>query len=229
MHKTLLLLVVAPLAGCSAPSLQRYALNQSMTITEMRYQQIMQGLAAVADNAGRLPSFALTAGGLANVTNTASIDSATVWAQAMKGFSSETLGIVGQHNPELQWTLDPVVSRPQLEAIRYAFTWAVYGPPPVGSRAREMLRALTVQDITDCPADGMVKQPPGYHFGVEEQLCRIPTGWLHIAKTRRVPKEADFYCRLWKHLGLGRKRWAASPVGVNARNSRHRNRRFERR
>ena len=90
-----------------APWLKHYALNQAMTVSDMRYKQVMYDLAAVANNRGVLPSFALTGGGAANFTRTVSLDTATIWDQAVKGFSRETLGGFGQANPELQWTLDP--------------------------------------------------------------------------------------------------------------------------
>ncbi len=140
-------IVVSLCGGCTSTALERYTLNQSLSVTEMRYQQVMNDLAKVAHNAGTLPGFALTASGVANVTNTLSIDSATLWDQAVKGFSKETLTPFAQHNPELQWTLDPAVSEPQLEAFRYACLWVLQGPPPEGSRAMELLREPRLTDI----------------------------------------------------------------------------------
>jgi hypothetical protein len=170
------------LGGCTSTSLKHYTLNQALTISEIRYRQVMHDLAVIAENSGNLPSFALTAGGTANLTNTVSVDTATLWDQAVKGFSKETLAAFGQHNPEMQWTLDPVVSEPQLEAIGYACMWAVYGPPPLGSRPMEVLQPLTKQDILDCPAPGQIKRPPGYRFGVVDKLACLPCGWVKVGK-----------------------------------------------
>jgi hypothetical protein len=186
-------LLFAVCSGCSSTSLQQYTLNQSMTVSDMRYKQVMFDLAVIAENRGKLPSFALTGGGLANVTNTVSFDSATLWAEAVRGFSQDTLAASGQHNPELQWTLDPIVSEPQLEALGYAFMWAIYGPPPLGTRPREVLRALTLHDILYCPSEGETKRPPGYRFGVEEQLSKIPQGWVHQTDKYHIPKEAIYH------------------------------------
>jgi hypothetical protein len=133
--------------GCTSTQLQQYALNQSLSVAEMRYQQVVNDLAKVAHNAGTLPEFALMAAGTANVTNTVSIDTGTLWDAAVRGFSKETLTPFGQHNPELQWTLDPAVSEPQLEALHYACLWALFGPPPLGSRPMELLRQPRLADI----------------------------------------------------------------------------------
>jgi hypothetical protein len=194
MRTTSLLAVLSLIScGCVSTSLEHYALNQALTVSDMRYKQVMHDLAVVADNRGSLPSFALTAGGLANVTHTVSIDTATLWDAAVKGFSKETLAAFGQHNPELQWTLDPIVSEPQLEALGYACMWALDGPPPPGSRAMEALRELTIEDIYGCPDCDVVKLPPGYRFGVVKQLCSIPHGWVHIGSKGCIPKDAVYH------------------------------------
>jgi hypothetical protein len=42
--------------GCVTAPLERYALNQSLSSTEMRYQEVMNALAMVAHNRETLPS-----------------------------------------------------------------------------------------------------------------------------------------------------------------------------
>jgi hypothetical protein len=140
-------LLVSLCGGCTATQLERYMLNQSLSVTDMRYQQVMNDLARVAQNSGSLPEFAVTAAGVANVTNTVSIDTATLWDAAVYGFSKETLTAFGQHNPELQWTLDPAANEPALEGLYYACLWAIHGPPPEGSRPMELLREPRISDV----------------------------------------------------------------------------------
>jgi hypothetical protein len=152
-------LIISVCGGCTSTTLQRYTVNQTLSISDMRYQQVLNDLATIANNSGTLPSFALTAAGAANVTNTVSIDTATLWDQALKGFSKETLTAAGQHNPELQWTLDPIVSEPQLEALYYACLWALIGQPPEGSRAMELLREPRIHDINSFSYDGSQTPP----------------------------------------------------------------------
>jgi hypothetical protein len=178
--------------GCASTSLKRYAINQALSITDMRYRQVLHDLAVVANNSGSLPAFALTASGVANVTNTLSIDTATLWDQAVKGFSKETLAAFGQHNPNLQWTLDPVVSEPQLEGLYWACFWAIHGPPPEGSRAMELLRKPRLTDVNGCPIPGTAPQKPTYHLDVANQLGAIPRGWLHVTPRDCVPKDVAY-------------------------------------
>jgi hypothetical protein len=140
-------------SGCTSTGLKYYTLNQAMSVSELRYRQAMHALALVANDAGNLPSFALTAGGTANLTNTVSIDTSTLWDASVFGFSKETLTAFGQHNPDLQWTLDPVVTEPQLEALADACLWVLKGPPTVGSRPMELLRSTTLADVNACASD----------------------------------------------------------------------------
>jgi hypothetical protein len=159
-----------------------------MSISDMRYQQVLKDLAVVANNPGILPSFALTAGGAANVTNTLSIETVTLWDQAVKGFSMETLTAFAQHNPDLQWTLNPVASAPQLEALGYACLWALKGPPPEGSRPMELLREPRITDIGACGPKGK----PIYHLDVASQLAALPPGWVRVAPKHLAPKNAHY-------------------------------------
>jgi hypothetical protein len=186
-------LVLCGAFGCTSTTLQHYTLNQAMMVSDLRYRQILQDLAVIANNAGNLPSFALTANGTANMTHTISIDTATLWAQAVNGFSQETLTGFGQLNPELQWTLDPVVSEPQLQAIKYACLWAIIGPPPPGSPEMELLRSLTIQDVAGCPECKGTRSYPGYHFGVAKQLSELSNDWLHVTKKKNIGNDAIYH------------------------------------
>jgi hypothetical protein len=178
--------------GCTSGSLKHYTVNQALSVSDMRYNQVIHDLAAVAENSGKLPSFALTASGIANVSRTVSVDTTTLWDQAIKGFSKETLTAFGQHNPELIWTLSPVASEPQLEALYYACLWVTYGPPPEGSRPMELLRELRVEDLNGCALPGTTMPNPGFHFGVAKQLAALPHGWLHVTTNDCVPKHVSY-------------------------------------
>jgi hypothetical protein len=146
----------------------------------MRYREVLENLAVVADNPGNLPAFALTAGGITMVTDTGQAESVTVWDHAIKGFSKQTLSVLAKRNPDQSWTLDPVVSQPQLEALHYACLWALQGPPPPDSAAMDLLRAPRPGDVS------------GYHFHVARQLAALPAGWLHVGSHNEVPKNACY-------------------------------------
>jgi hypothetical protein len=171
---------LALVAGCTTVSLERHTLNQALSVTDMRYQAVLNNLAVLANNCGALPSFALTASGVANVSNMVQAESITLWDRAVHGFSKETLSFLGKHNPDQQWTLDPVVSEPQLAGLRCACLWALYGPPPPDSACVALLRAPQFGEVT------------GYHLDVARELAAIPPGWLHRGRRRDVPRGACY-------------------------------------
>jgi hypothetical protein len=175
-------------SGCTSIQLEQYTVNQAMSVSDMRARQVLNALAVVANSHGTLPSFALTAGGTANVTNTISIDTATLWDAAVYGFSKETLTGVGQHNPELQWTLDPVSDAPKTEALHYACLWVLIGPPELGGRPMELLRETTVDDVNGCNPSG---KSPVFHFGVASRLKELPDGWLRQSPKHSVSKHVS--------------------------------------
>jgi hypothetical protein len=188
---TVVMAAVASCGGCTATSLKSYTLNQALSVSDMRYRQVMHDLAVAANNPGVLPAFALTASGTATVARTASIDTMTIWDQAVRGLSREVLLGSATHNPQLMWTLTPVVAEPQLEALHYACLWAILGPPPEGSRAMELLRAWRDDDLYPKPK-GATRHLSPYHFGVACQLAALPPGWARVAKAGCAPRGAAY-------------------------------------
>ena len=154
--------------GCTSIALERRTLNQVATLTDLRFQQILDDLAATACNAAILPSYAPVGEGTALVQDTMIFDAKTLWARAMggtffKGFVSETFSLTGTRQPQPQWTLDPASETLQLQAMQYAFVWAVCGcPPPVCSDAEKLLQ----------------------HFQAYDALARMPAGWLHVGTVK---------------------------------------------
>jgi hypothetical protein len=155
------LLVLVPLlgTGCTSLALERHTLNQTATLTDVRFQQVMDNLAATAANSAVLPAYAPIGEGTSLIQDTMIFDAKTLWQRAnFKGFSSSTLALTGQRQPQPQWTLDPASEPQQLEAMQYALIWAVCGsPPPPCSEAERLLK----------------------HFQVYDALARMPGGWLH--------------------------------------------------
>ncbi len=179
----LIILVAALVAvgqGCTSIALRRHAVNQAETVTDLRYQEVVNNLAILADEPGTLVSFSIIDGGTARVTDTVQGETQTLWDHAVHGFSRETLTGVAKRSPDLQWTLAPVASKPQLEAIRNACLWQLYGPPPEGSESMSLLRAPMYGEYT------------GYHVGVADQLRRISPGWLHLGCRKDVPRCASY-------------------------------------
>jgi hypothetical protein len=184
--KNLFSLIVIALisSGCVTAPLEHYTVNQSLSMTDMRYQEVMNALATVAANPGILPSYSLTAGGVANVTASVSLQSTTDWGRVPGNFGSQVFSVAGGHTPDLNWALDPVAEPMLLAGAWYACRWAIWGPPAEGTpeyeREYNLLRSPTPMDIVGCkPAD-----PAGtklkYHLGVLDQNKSIPSGWLCV-------------------------------------------------
>jgi hypothetical protein len=175
--------------GCVTAPLERNALNQSLSTSEMRYQEVMNALAVVAHNRGTLPSYSVTSTGFSNVTHTVSMQATTSWTRAAHDFGQQFLNVLGKHTPELNWTLDPVADPVLLPAAWYTCHWATFGPPadPIEyQKEYELLRKPTIMDIVGCGAER------GYHLGVFDEQHPIPTGWLGVGTRSCVPRGACY-------------------------------------
>jgi len=191
MKRQFLIAVCAVLCvGCVTPALERYTVNQSLSMTETRYQEAMNALAVVAANRGEnLPSYSLTTSGIANVTHTVSMQATTTWARAAHNFSQQILNIAGKHTPELQWTLDPVADPTLLEGAWYACRWAIYGPPVDGVEFKKEYDLLRKPTITDIVGYGAERE---YHLGIIDDNHSIPMGWVGHGPRACVPRAACY-------------------------------------
>jgi hypothetical protein len=192
MRSTLLPALLIACCGCTSTSLGQHTVNQAVSIADMRYHEVLDNLAIVAHNQGTLPSFATTNSGSANLTNTISADATTFFSNSVNGFSEELLNVFGSHNPELNWTVDPVVAEPLLEALKYASMWAVCGHPPDAPRAMDLLREPRREDIYGCHHADYPGRLNDFHLGVADQLASLPHDWLHIGCLGDVPRSACY-------------------------------------
>jgi hypothetical protein len=181
------------LCGCTAEMIDRHTVNQSMSVADMRYQEIMDNLAVIAHNTGTMPSFAINGGGTPQVTNLVSIEPKTSWDPV--GFLSQTLNAAGKYNPQVFWTFEAVTTPAQLTALRYACIWATCGAEHVDPEGREYLRAPQRSDVF--PTDPCPKNPPAAataipHFDVLSRLEQIPPHWLKIGCRKDVHSCACF-------------------------------------
>jgi hypothetical protein len=156
-------------AGCTTMALQQNTLNLVASLTDTRFQEVLDNLAKIAANEGNLPSYAPIIEGSTMVNDTLNFDPKTAWARAtFKGFSAETFSMVGTHSPQPTWTVDPVAQYQQMEALQSAILWVLCGPPHPGSHAEQLLEL----------------------FKVEDDLRRLPAGWLHVGCLQDVPSFA---------------------------------------
>jgi hypothetical protein len=184
MRLWILALAASSCTGCLMQSLERHSLVQAGSVVDMRYREVIDNLALVANNPGSLPAYSTIFSGSAQVTDTGQVSSTTLWQRVrgtavQDGFASE----VG--NPQVSrtllqnWTLDPIVVPEKIEAMRCACRWALYGSEHTG-------------DTRGLLASPDQAPGPGRHFGVADRLARLPVGWLHVDHCKSMPLGACY-------------------------------------
>jgi hypothetical protein len=184
MRCRVLAMTAALCAGCTTDSLERQALLQIHSTVDYRYEAVLKCLAAVAQDPSDLPSFAILSDGTSRAQDTVLLSSITLWTRALNSFAAETLGVSATRSPQDAWTIDQVADYTQLEAMRCACQWVLYGP----ERALEDHPGLL-----NSPADDPT---PGPHFGVAGRLTQMPKEWLHVGCLRDVPTCARYRCHV---------------------------------
>jgi len=197
MRFWLLGLAVGAGTGCTMTSLERHTVAQTDSAMDVRYQEVMQNLALIAGNRSALPSYATIYSGAASVQDTGQIISTTTLPYFNVG--SEVLNPSLTRQITQNWVLDPLLDPERMEAIRAACQWAIGGP---GNVSRDSLSLLIRPE--DAP------RGPDRHFGVADQLARLPAGWVRVGRLTDVPS-----CALYKaHCG---QTWVwVTPEGMQA-------------
>jgi hypothetical protein len=175
---TLLLTSTTVCTGCITAALERHTLEQEATPTDIRYQEVLNNLAMVANDPYALPAYASIFAGTAQVTDTSQLVSATTIGPP---------GVIGQAiTPQFtrlvlgNWTLDPVNVPEKLEAIRCACRWVLYG-----------------EEFACHDCEGLLETPehapfPGRHFGVADRLAKLPQGWVGYGPHGAMPKKVCY-------------------------------------
>jgi len=181
--------LIAALActGCLSVSLKNHTERQIHSLAKYREQATLECLAVVADNPANLPPFANLADGVTQIQDTLSLSATTLFARSASafGFSQQAIQPLVSRSPKVQWNLAPVADYTQLEALRCACRWVVYGPDEACDECAGIL------------SDPQTDLSPGPHFGVAARLEKLPHGWLHISKGH-IPPVGD-RCRA--HFG----------------------------
>jgi hypothetical protein len=166
--------------GCTTLSLERHTLDQGVSAGDIRYQEILDNLAMVARDHSALPAYSTMYAGTVSVSDSGSLTSTTAWQRllgkgAQNGFASQGL------NPQLSrtvlqnWSLDPILGPERLEAIRAMLRWSIYG--------RETLTAREIGLLASPDQD----PSPGRHFGVLDQMEKLPVGSVRCGCLADVP------------------------------------------
>jgi hypothetical protein len=164
-------------------SLTRHSVAQTDSAVDIRYQEIMDDLAAVADDPSTLPNYASIFSGTIFVQDQAQIVSTTTWPFTVPLISGQMTNPSLNRQISQNWTLDPIMVPEKLEAIRAACQWVTKGQGFLDAHATDLL--VRPQDA-----------PRGRwrHFGVAEKLALLPPNWLCIGSPKQVPKRGVCYC-----------------------------------
>jgi hypothetical protein len=170
-------------SGCTMLSLERHTLAQTGTAVDLRYHEVLDTLALIADEPRSLPVYASIYAGTAQVTDSAQLGGTTVWQHVINqnGYGSQNANPQVSHQIGQNWTVDPIVDPEKLEAIRAACLWVTWG--------RER---VTTDGISLLASPDQVPGMPGRHFGVMDRLATLPHGWLCMGSRKDVPARAAY-------------------------------------
>jgi len=182
MRPAVLGFVICFNAGCTTLSLERHTTAQVDSVSELRYREVLNNLAKVADDPSTLPSFVSLGSGTAFVEDQRQMATVTTWPFSV----TEAVGSVAvtpSFNRQISqnWSLDPIIIPEKLEALRAACQWALGGPNYVKPESMTLL--IRPQDASPGPER---------HFGVVEQLQQLPEGWLGRGGRKDVPASACY-------------------------------------
>ena len=178
----LLAVLATTTTGCTTTALERHTVAQAESISDLRYREVMENLAMIAANPEILPAYSSIYAGTSDVSDTASVSSATQITRTFKTLAGKTLPVtttnLGQENLDVNlqrqvkqvWTLDAMVAPEKLGAFRAACRWVIYGANTLDPESRALLSTWTT---------GM---PPGFYFEVDCKLANLPACWLHWGK-----------------------------------------------
>jgi hypothetical protein len=124
------MLVLVFSAGCLHRQLEFTTHRTLSTLPELHYQQVMDNLAAVASNPGRLPYLAVVGQGAVQVTDNGTTTLGLKYPVNL--LKPEALGIGSSRNVTATWSLGTVTSPDKIRAMQ-----AVYQRAVAGSARRE--------------------------------------------------------------------------------------------
>jgi hypothetical protein len=160
-------------------SLERHTVAQTDASMDVRYREAMDNLALVADNWSALPSYSSIFSGSAAVQDLGQmIQNSTVPYYSV---GSAMVNPSFQRQITQLWTLDPLLVPERMEAIRAACQWAIGGPERVYSDSMSLLIR---------PDQALAG--PERHFGVADDLARLPANWLKTGRHCDIPSCAVY-------------------------------------
>jgi hypothetical protein len=188
MKYRIIALALCVATGCTTLSLERHTVAQVDSVAELRSHIILDNLALVAEDPTRLPSFVGLGSGTVFVADQGQMVVTTTWPFSNVGKGTGSVVSNGSVNRQISqnWALDPVMIPEKLEALRAACQWAIGGPGYVNPESVSLL--IDPKDANPGPER---------HFGVLEQLSKLPPDWLG----RGCPADVPACARYKSHSG----------------------------
>jgi hypothetical protein len=123
------MLAIAACCGCTSNQLRRSTLNQARTWTDLQYQQVLDNVALFVNNPGSMPYFAGVGGGVADIKDSASVNSGLFvsWFYSWFNVGSDNLGLGASRQRNENWSLAPVYQAPKLADMRFMYSSLVTG------------------------------------------------------------------------------------------------------
>ena len=153
-------------SGCNSSQLRYTTLKVSRTIPDLQERQVLDNLARVAADPGKLPYYSVVNTGTVNISDTGSGGLSTLGLQH-RMFPSASLSATANRSVTGNWTLNALVSPDRLRAMRAAYMVALeIGPiDPVDLKKLEEIEKA-------------------------QSLPPIASGWLCVGGKHEVPREA---------------------------------------
>ena len=198
MYRWLLVLsAVIPATGCTNLALNRDSLKMAESLTDLRYQEVMENLAMIAANPATLPSFSSIYAGTTDVSDTVSGNSVTTLTRVLSKPVGSATNISAESNDVMlmrmvrdNWTLDPVVVPEKLRALRLACWWVLFGPEAVTNDYDVYLTHYRPKNLD--PNNSFPGDPAGFYFDVADRLAKLDRCWLHVTNRKGVPWNAAY-------------------------------------
>lgn len=184
MRRVTLALACVILSGCTHIALRNHTLQQSRTVTDLQYQQVLDNLAMFSVNPDAMPFFSIPSNGATAVDTTADVTNTTAWGPL--GFLQNGLSFKATRKNGGSWTLAPINDPAKLTRMRCAYQIAV------GYHLADDQNACL-----QCCALIKAWYPNGNNDECGRP-CRVPPpGWYCVGGKSDVPKHACYvgrYC-----------------------------------
>src|SRR5262249_33483277 len=161
----------------------RRTLALAESTTDLRYREVVENLAIIANDRWAIPSFASIYAGTADLSDTASASFPLVpYRTTLAPLFAGTFDLSASRAVKENWTLDPVVVPEKLRAIRCA-CWCVLD----GTLYTDAGHGVYLNDYKNSESS-----LPGYYFDVATHLqASIQKPWIHEGTCHHAAYEAN--------------------------------------